>query len=170
MSTTFLCSQHAKQWWSKVAHCDVFPARVIVESAVNVVLQGNGEPVHEGCAWCDCVAVKHIRLVFHWDFDTLLSKLLTQLLFLFLLQHRCSGLLHVMCVLCAWQAGRHFVHKAQVAGALSSEVLPVHALHGERSNKSRRAKYITQYAAAELQEGLAFSSASWAARKRLERC
>ena len=68
------------------AHCDVLPPRVLVEAAVDVVLQGNGQPVHEGGAWCDCVAVKQLRLLFDRDLDALLGKLLPQPLLLFLLR------------------------------------------------------------------------------------
>ena len=69
----------------KMTDRDVLPARIRVEPAVDVVLQGNGEAVHEGRAGRDGVAVKDIRLVLHWNLDALLGKLLTQLLLLFLL-------------------------------------------------------------------------------------
>lgn len=67
-------------------HGDVLPARVLVEAAVDVVLQGNGQPVHEGGAWCDCVTVKQLRFLLDWDLDALLGKLLPQPLLLFLLK------------------------------------------------------------------------------------
>jgi len=55
---------------------------------VDVVLQGNRQPVHEGGSRCDGVAVKHIRLFLNGNLDALLCKLLSQpLLFLFLCQY-----------------------------------------------------------------------------------
>ena len=67
------------------SHCDILPATVLVEAAVDVVLQGDGEPVHERGAWGDRVAVKQLRLVFDRDLDALLGKLLSQALLLFFL-------------------------------------------------------------------------------------
>ena len=54
---------------------------------MNVVLQGDGEPVHERGAWGDCVAVKQLRLVFDRDVDALLGKLFSQPLLLFFLEY-----------------------------------------------------------------------------------
>ena len=63
---------------------------------MDVVLQGNGEAVHEGGAGRDGVAVKHIRFVLDRNLDALLGELLTQLLFLLLL-HRLSLAHSVSC-------------------------------------------------------------------------
>ncbi len=55
---------------------------------MDIVLQGNRQPVHEGGPRCDGVAVKHIRLLFDRNRDALLCKLLSQpLLLLFLYQY-----------------------------------------------------------------------------------
>ena len=55
---------------------------------MDVVLQGNRQPVHEGGSRCDGVAIEHIRLFFDRNLDALLCKLLSQpLLLLFLCQY-----------------------------------------------------------------------------------
>jgi len=55
---------------------------------VDVVLQGNRQPVHEGGSRCDGVAVKHVRLFLDRNLDALLCKLLSQpLLLLFLCEY-----------------------------------------------------------------------------------
>jgi len=55
---------------------------------VDIVLQGNRQPVHEGGSRCDGVAVEHIRLFLDRNLDALLCELLSQpLLLLFLCQY-----------------------------------------------------------------------------------
>ena len=55
---------------------------------MDVVLQGNRQPVHEGGSRGDGVAVEHIRLFFDRNLDALLCELLSQpLLLLFLCQY-----------------------------------------------------------------------------------
>lgn len=44
-------------------HLEVTPARIVVEAQVDVVLQGDGETMHERGPRCDCVAVAHLRLL-----------------------------------------------------------------------------------------------------------
>ena len=93
------------------AHCDLLPSWIRVQPAVDVVLQGNGQPVHEGCAWCDCVAVKDVRLVLHRDVDSLLGKLLPQLLLLLLLCHT-NKLAEWMCGMLEWMTMLKHMHRA----------------------------------------------------------
>ena len=38
-------------------------AKCLTQGAMDVMLQGSGQPVHSlGCAWCECIAVKHVKL------------------------------------------------------------------------------------------------------------
>lgn len=53
------------------AYCDIAPAGVIVQAEVDIILERQGEPVHEGGAWRDGVAVPCLALVRLWHLDTL---------------------------------------------------------------------------------------------------
>ncbi len=68
-----------------MAHLYVAPSRVTVEPQVDVVLQRHAQPVHEGRARCDGVAVPDLCLLLAGHMHTLLLKLQAQaLLFCFL--------------------------------------------------------------------------------------
>jgi hypothetical protein len=58
------------------AYLDVTPAGIAVETLVHVILQRNGEAVHEGCARCDGVTVCYLRLLLFGDVNTLLGIVL----------------------------------------------------------------------------------------------
>lgn len=54
---------------------------------MDVILQGNGQPVHERGARGDCVAVKQLGLLFDRNLDALLGKLLAKPCLFLLLKH-----------------------------------------------------------------------------------
>lgn len=63
-------------------HHKVAPPGVSVQALVHIVLQGNGQAVHEGGAGGDGVAVPHMRRVLFGDVNALLPELLPQALLL----------------------------------------------------------------------------------------
>lgn len=67
-------------------HLYIPPAWVVIQPEVHVVLQGDGQAVHEGGAGGDGVGVKYLAALFLGDVDALLEELLAQPLLLFLLQ------------------------------------------------------------------------------------
>ena len=58
-----------------MADHDVAPPGVAVESQVDVVLEGDGEPEHEGGARGDDIAVPRALTALLWNPDALLLKL-----------------------------------------------------------------------------------------------
>ena len=134
---------------------------------MDIVLQGNRQPVHEGGPRCDGVAVKHIRLLFDRNRDALLCKLLSQpLLLLFLYQYTSIVIqLQSSCLVSSNSTQSSismlqlYLFYALLAGCMQLWHLHLPAWECEQASLAPSKNNLPT-----------FSSASCAARKRLERC
>ena len=62
---------HSKACWGRMLHRDISPSRIVVEPQVHVVLESQGQAVHEGRPRRDSVAVPCLTSLWFGYLDTL---------------------------------------------------------------------------------------------------